>query len=203
MGAMVFERKGERVTVINVNRHPVETTLGVDLIYYTHRYDAFALIQYKNFRREGSGWVYRPDSQLEKELKRMRAVPVTPWSGQPNDFRLTAEACFIKMCKPELAEPLAEGLIPGWYLPVTYWDALHLSGDTRGPREGEVITSETVGRYLNNSQFTDLVARGWLGSRGDASRWVATAVRLGLEEGKSIFLAAHVSATSDTEGTSG
>jgi hypothetical protein len=197
VGAVMFEDRGERVTVINVNRHPVERSLGVDLIYYTHRFDAYVLIQYKSLRREGSEWVYRPDEQLKKELARMRAIPVEAWSGRPDDFRLTAEACYIKVCKSLLSTPLAEGLIPGWYLPVSYWDALSSFGKLSGPKGGIVLTANTVGRYLNNEQFVGMIARGWLGSRGDASRWIDEVIRLGLEEGKSIILAAH----SRTRGT--
>jgi hypothetical protein len=33
----------ERITILNCNRQPLEQTLGVDLIYYSHRFGAFTL----------------------------------------------------------------------------------------------------------------------------------------------------------------
>jgi hypothetical protein len=55
-----------------------------------------------------------------------------------------------------------------------------------------VTSADTIGRYLGNSHFAELVSRGCLGSRRDASKWVGEVVRLGIEEGRSVILASHV-----------
>lgn len=41
VGAAVFEKGEKRLTIVNVNRHKLEQTLGVDLIYYCHRYNSY------------------------------------------------------------------------------------------------------------------------------------------------------------------
>ena len=80
-GVTVFEESGNQLTVINVNRTDVEHALGVDLVYYSHRFASFVLVQYKRMRRESGQNVYRRPS-LKHELERMRALPV---SRKPSD----------------------------------------------------------------------------------------------------------------------
>lgn len=40
VGAAIFRKGQEHLTVMNVNRHAIERTAGVDLIYYFHEYDS-------------------------------------------------------------------------------------------------------------------------------------------------------------------
>ena len=63
----------EYLTILNCNRQPLEQTLGVDLIYYSHRFDSFVLVQYKRMSEGTQGAEYRPgnDPSHEKELERM------------------------------------------------------------------------------------------------------------------------------------
>ena len=58
------------LTILNANRTRVERTLGVDLVYYNHRYNSFTMVQYKRMRGDDNP-VYRPgsDRNLEKELR--------------------------------------------------------------------------------------------------------------------------------------
>ncbi len=70
-GAEFRGPRGERLTIINANRTPIEATLGVDLIYFNHRFESYILVQYKMLRKEGdNAFVYRPasDHSLESEL---------------------------------------------------------------------------------------------------------------------------------------
>lgn len=60
--------------MLNVNASKIENTLGCDLIYYTHRYDAYVLVRYKRLRRGSRDLAYRPDKHLASELARMRAI---------------------------------------------------------------------------------------------------------------------------------
>ena len=100
----VFSKGDERLTVINVNRQPLERTTGADLIYVNETTKSFVLVQYKTFRREGehsSHLVYRPDAQFAAELKRMRKIKVRPPGSTPTlRFRLHPGCCFLKICKP-------------------------------------------------------------------------------------------------------
>jgi hypothetical protein len=78
VGMTRFERRGRRVTVINVNRTSIERTLGVDLIYYTTTFNSYVLVQYKRMQHaDGDAderWHFRPDNQFDEELVRMRTL---------------------------------------------------------------------------------------------------------------------------------
>ena len=90
VGRAVFAEGQNLLTVINVNRSAIERTLGVDLVYFNHRFRSFVLVQYKRMRRESGRSVYRPDKGLEKELRRMRELPLSPDSEDPTQYRLHA-----------------------------------------------------------------------------------------------------------------
>lgn len=47
VGAVTLSNGDESLTIINCNRMPLEQTLGVDLIYYSHKFNSFVLVQYK------------------------------------------------------------------------------------------------------------------------------------------------------------
>jgi hypothetical protein len=191
VGMARFESRGRRVTVINVNRAGIEKAIGVDLIYYTQKYDAYVLVQYK--RRDNDSderWVYRPDSQFDGQLERMRGlVEDDSEPSLPHQYRLDERCCFLKFCVPTLPQAFTPGLIKGAYLPLAYWDCLAGSGVLRGTRGGRVITGKTADRYLNNSQFIDLVQSSWVGSRGATSEQIGQIVRAGVESNESLILA--------------
>ena len=59
----VANSMGQRLTILNCNRQTLEHTLGVDLIYYSHHYRSFVLVQYKRLVAQSRGKpVYHPDS---------------------------------------------------------------------------------------------------------------------------------------------
>lgn len=157
VGAIEFSRRAnpsERMTIMNVNRKAIEHTLGADLLYYHHTYGAFALVQYKRFaREEASGQsrlVYRPsaDRSLRTELRRMRQVDRLALRRQRDgQFRLYSGACYIKLCRPNLLDPLSTDLIPGMYLPLPFWEELCASPRSLGPRGGVLVSYETVRTY--------------------------------------------------------
>jgi hypothetical protein len=63
VGSVVLSDGKEYLTILNCNRQPLERTLGVDLIYYSHRFDSFILVQYKRMTQGKGGWPeYRPES---------------------------------------------------------------------------------------------------------------------------------------------
>jgi hypothetical protein len=118
-GRAVFEEGPNRLTVINVNRTDVERALGVDLLYYNHRFRSFVLVQYKRMRKESRTDVYRPDAGLAAELARMRLLPVShDPSTEPSDYRLHPGSCYLKLCPDVPFRPRGDDLIRGMYLPL-------------------------------------------------------------------------------------
>jgi hypothetical protein len=171
VGAAEFEKGKERLTLLNVNRAPIEETLGVDLIYYQHQYRAYILVQYKRMNADGfGGWAFRPtERQCQKELARMRAFkatnPTMPSVDGTADYRLNAEAFFFKLCKSITFTPMETKLIEGMYIPLDYWELLLKSPKVVGAKKGLRIAYDTVERHLNNQEFVNLVRYGWIGSR--------------------------------------
>ncbi len=181
--------------MLNVNQSKIEKSLGCDLIYYVHDYDAYVLVQYKRLRKGGVGWEYRPDKQLEKELERMRTLTglSTP-SAEPGSHRLGEDFCFLKFCKPEVDDPFSLEMAEGMYLPVSLWDKLVSSEQLLGPLGGTVLTYDNVSRYLTNTNFIALVERAWIGSCNLTSAQITEVIRGALKAGDSVILATSQSA---------
>jgi hypothetical protein len=194
VGATDFELEGKRLTVINVNRLAPEHSLGVDLIYYHHTYEAFVLVQYKRMRREEideqERLVYRPDAHHREQVAQMRQLDTLAADPvAPREYRLNPEACYFKICNPETLDPYATALLPGMYLPLELSELLIDSGEIAGPAGGPAFSYETVERRLSNTLFTDLVQAGWVGTRGDVSAQLRPIVEFMVENGRSVVLA--------------
>lgn len=188
---------GRRLTLLNVNRHPLETVLGVDLIYFSHRHQAFTLVQYKRMRWEskdhgvGRDPVYRPihDKNLGRQIERMRRVASTA-DGSPatslRDYRLGPVSCFLKVCHPEF-DLMSSDLSKGMYMDLDLWDlaTAHLAVDRRG-----AISFNKDMRYLNNTEFMGLVREGWIGSQGITTKSIQDYVVSALRSRHSVTLAA-------------
>lgn len=194
--AQFSDSRGRRVHVMNVNRHPLETTLGADLIYYNHEHDAFTILQYKRMRWEdkstglGREPIYRPahDKNLGKQILRMRAVEPddSPPPSVMSEYRLGRAACYLKICHPDL-ELSGRDLGRGMYLDLDLWDLAlgHLAPTGGNPA---VTYGDTI-RYLNNTEFIALVQGGWIGSRSVTSRRIETYISRALRNRHSVTLA--------------
>ena len=191
VGLATFQQRGQKLTIINVNRTDVEHALGVDLVYYNHHFNAYVLVQYKRMRkRNTTGHEYRPDNQLEKELERMRSLSRSATTAcSPNEYRLNDSGMYLKLCPSTSPSLKPSGLIRGMYLPLEYWDLALASDLTLGVREGRVVTFDNIGRHMSNSLFVELVGSGWIGSRGLTSANVTEIVRASLSGNKSVMLA--------------
>ena len=189
VGSVRFKSGDRSLTVINVNRSPIEETLGVDLIYYNEHFDAFVLVQYKRMlKRAQAGWVYRPDANHDGEIERMakiRSVAADPLDAL--NYRLAPAACFFKLCESVVFDPDASRLLRGMYLPLDYVTACAASA--KGIRGGSAYGYSTVPRHLNNTLFVQLVQDGWVGSAGTASDDLREFVEARVEDGRSMMLA--------------
>lgn len=208
VGGALFESGGHRVTVLNVNRTPLEAALGVDLIYYNHDFGAYLLVQYKRLAEEGSGTarrlVYRPtrDKSFASEMKRM--TEVGSWSGGEaavlRNYRLNAGPCYVKFCSPKADRHLVE-LSKGMYLPLSYLALFLSSPECRGAKAGKLVSFGNIRRHLTNTQFTELCQNGWLGSRAATTGRLTELMRGGLRRSRSVMLAVGSRIPGDT-GTS-
>jgi hypothetical protein len=194
----VFGLAGQKLEVFNVNRNAVETSLGVDLLYWNEYFDAWTLIQYKAMERANSGDreepIYRPDAEFDNALKKMsefRKKWPDGWRPptQAIQYRLCGDGFYFKLCSRVQLEILSEALLPGMYLPRQFISAALESSETRGPQGGRLITFENPGRHINNTVFANLVRDGWIGTRGVSSPTIANIMREALEADRALVIA--------------
>jgi hypothetical protein len=200
-GAAVFESEetSERLTVILANRLPLEEQTGTDLIYFNETYQSFVMVQYKAMEREDrrdgpAQAVYRlPDAQLRKEIDRMNTVLGALKACAPNTdidgFRLAENPFFLKLCPRLVFNPDDVGLVPGMYLPLDYWKLLENDPGIKGPKGGLRITYENAKRHLDNTSFTTVVSKAWVGTTPSQSQVLQDVIRATLETGKAVAIA--------------
>lgn len=200
-GAAVFEseKRTERLTVILANRLPLEEQTGTDLIYFNETYQSFVMVQYKAMEREDreSGlWepVFRiPNRQLKEEIDRMDVVLGALKACAPNTeiggFRLTENPFFLKLCSRLVFNPDDVGLVPGMYLPLDYWKLLEADPGIKGPKGGLRITYENAKRHLDNTSFTTVVSKAWVGTTPSQSQVLQDVIRETLKTGKAVAIA--------------
>jgi hypothetical protein len=197
--AVTLVNRGERMTILNCNRQPLEQTLGVDLIYYNHRFDSFVLVQYKRMTKQSHGVVaYRPNSDQNHgtELKRMlgteralRAIAKSKTSTY-DGFRLSKRPFFLKLCESKAKVTLDTAMVSGMYIPLGLWLRLLRSPSSEGGRGGILIGWDNCPRRLNNGEFTNLLRNGWIGSAAGQSQYLSKIIEEVLGTGRMLIVAA-------------
>jgi hypothetical protein len=197
VGSVVLADGPDRLTILNCNRQPLEQTLGVDLIYYNHRFKSFILVQYKRMIEKDGVLRYRPihDPSHEKEMSRMRAaekllqaIPLTS-SSDTNAYRLSTKPFFIKLCETNAKTALDSGMVSGMYVPLSLWRRLLKSPVVRGPKGGIRITWDNCARRFSNNEFTNLLRYGWIGSSAEHSKKLSEIIESVLRSGRMLVLA--------------
>jgi hypothetical protein len=194
-GITNFRSGDRRLDVVYANRNSLETTLGIDLIYFNEIYQLFVLVQYKLMKRErdGGDFIYRPDEQLRHELNRMDAFYETVKASQVmqshEDFRLSDDGFFVKLVPNKGVQVGVGDLISGMYLPRQYVHFLLGEKGPKGPLGGTQITFQNAKRYMNNSDFIQSINAGWIGTRGIQSVVVRDLIRQHYETGRAVMVA--------------
>ena len=158
------------LTVLLINRQPLEQLIGADLIYYNETFKAFVLIQYKALEKEGSADVFRlPNKDLESELTRMHATLSelaghSDVSAEPECFRLNSNPFYLKFCPRSVKAATSSDLFSGFYVPLGYFDLLTGGSHLAGPKGGKSLSYKNVQRWLTNGDFIPLVRNGWVGT---------------------------------------
>ncbi|GJM43222.1 MAG: hypothetical protein DHS20C21_00640 [Gemmatimonadota bacterium] len=193
---------GSVLTIKNVNRHPLESTLGVDLIYYHNLYDSYVLVQYKRMTPcKDSDFEFRPGGKsYERELQRMsgldRQFGGTKCMGAVEGYRLDSSPFYFKLCPDLLDGPTGSLLVDGMYFPLEYWKRLMSDARVRGPRGGIRVTRKGAERWIENALFVRLLRSGWIGSRPRDSATITSLIQDSLGRQRSVILAAQSSSAS-------
>lgn len=195
-GVSIFEQGARKLEVHYANRNALEHTLGVDLIYYSEAFQLFVLVQYKLMREEADSISYRPDSQLVTELARMDAVNTSIQSSERiqshQEFRLNDDGFLLKLVPATGLKPASGELIKGMYVTREYMNFLIGPNGPKGSKGGSQITFSNSPRHLTNSQFSESVHAGWIGTRGVKSDALATVLRQFYESGRAVLVAYEI-----------
>lgn len=179
--------------VANVDKTPLEKTLGVDLIYRQVDADTFVLVQYKRMVKTSKGWAYRVDAQFFEELERMSRVDdgdKRKSKAGAGTWRLNSGACWFKLVTPpDTFDLTSRKLLPGLYLPLEYAEELLADDCTLGPRGGRRFRWDDIDRYVTSGMFTQLVREGWIGSRGLKTKALKKLIDSSLGEDRAVVLA--------------
>jgi hypothetical protein len=169
----------------------------VDLIYYSHKFKSFVLVQYKRMVDENGIPGYRPnlDSNHAKELARMRLAEQllqTIPNVASNDtacFRLSPAPFFVKLCEAKAPIALDSGMVTGMYVPLQLWESLLASPTVIGPKGGVNVTWENCTRRFSNGEFTNLLRYGWIGSTESHTQKLSEIIERVLDSGRMLVLA--------------
>lgn len=192
-GAVEFEKENQKITLMNVNRQPLEKTLGVDLLIYHHTFQSYILIQYKRMKKEKDVYVYRPtDSSYKSEIKRMNAFEKTlnhNFDSSIKNYRLNNELFYFKLCQAKIENMNSNRMVSGMYIPLDLWKIILDDKCSDGPNGGKLLTYQNTGRYLNNTHFINLAQNGWIGSKIDDFNKITEIVMSSIDSDNSLILA--------------
>lgn len=192
--AISFASGPRRLTIVNANKAGLERATGADLIYYHHGVGSFVLVQYKMLERKSREWVYYPDAQFAKELKRLDQVENLSASDSydPKDhlsYRIGPPVTYFKFCRRNTTfDPNDASMLKGFYVPALYVEPLMASMTPAG--KGKRLTDNGLRpRSLNSGSFARLVSTGFIGTRGSTTALLSDTVRASLELGHSVVAA--------------
>lgn len=195
-----------RLVVIYADKEDLEVVTGTDLIYYRVHQPGWVLVQYKRMKHKrmkqkhsaptSKQWIYRADKQLKREIARMKKVQISEPGPLTDDWRLSPEPFWMKFVSDNKARPLNRRLLPGMYLPLSYFELLLTDTRTAGPRGGRVVGWHNVGRRFDNTQFAALLRDGWIGSSGATSDQIAALVEAALTGDRTVTVALDYAAAS-------
>jgi hypothetical protein len=196
--AKTFTNGDTTLTIILANKQPLETQLGVDLIYVNETVKSVVFVQYKMFAGVDGEEGYRPDQQLNEEIARMDAaaakLAAVPGDDSCDGYRFSADPFFLKFCSKLLSRD-AKGHVPGIYVPVSYWKRLVKTPAAKGKRGGTIIYAETFGRrHFTPTHFIDMVGRGWIGTSALQTNVLAPLLKAAIDGRRAVVVAVESTA---------
>lgn len=188
-GHAVFRRGSEKFEVYTANRRPLERVFGVDLIYLNTTRQNIAMLQYKMLepvnRKRGDGdWIYRPDAQLDSEIRRMRQFSIQHPPGQ-YEYRLNPQVFYLKFIKRDGALKNAAIITP-----LDHFERICDDPACQGPKGGVRISfNGLAGRYLRQAAFLDLLRSGYIGAHAETTAHLKELVQAVVRGNKAVVAA--------------
>jgi hypothetical protein len=163
-GRAVFKRNLERLEILTANRRPLEKVFGIDLIYLNVTRQNIVMVQYKMLepltcKDRDTDWTYRPDKNLDSEIKRMKKFSNQHSLGS-YEYRLNHQIFYLKFVKRNGSLRNA-----GIVLPIDHFERLRADPSCKGARGAVRVSFESLaGRYLRQGPFLDLIRGGYIGA---------------------------------------
>jgi hypothetical protein len=136
---------------------------------------------------------YRPDKQLDKEIARMNdfhhKINLSKEFSSHHEYRLSQDGFLFKLVPCKGLQAASEKLISGMYITREYMRFLLGPNGPKGKRGGRFISFENSPRYLTNTEFSDLVNRGWIGTNCSQSSTIASLIHDFLQTGTAVIVA--------------
>lgn len=188
-GHAIFEKRGQRLDIFTANKRDLEKALGVDLIYVNLAKNNIVMLQYKILKPESkkgqvTDWIYRPDKQLTKEVKRMKKFSKKQLPSV-SEFRLNSDIFYMKFVKKN-------GLISngGIIMPLDHFTKVQSDPESIGTKGGVRVSYETLnGRYMRSTPFIDLISSGYIGSYAETTKHLVKLIEAIIQDGKSVVAA--------------
>lgn len=161
-GRAVFTNANERLVVYTANKGPLEKMLGVDLVYINEVAGNTVMVQYKMLEPSRSStttdWIFRPNTQLRKEIARMALPPV---ASRIKDYRLYRNPFFFKFVKRK-----GDGVShQSFVITLEHLNRVLGSVTSRGTRGGVRVSYRDLdGVYLRESDLIGLIRSGYIGT---------------------------------------
>lgn len=163
-GRAVFEKGNERLIVYTANKGPLEKMLGVDLIYINEVVGNTVMVQYKMLEPPKSAtpaekdWIFRPETQLKKEVARMKLPPM---NRGIDDYRLNRGPFYFKFVKRRGNGISHQSLV----ISLDHFNKILKSTGGKGPKQGIRISYDALDRaYLRESDLIGLIRSGYIGT---------------------------------------
>lgn len=171
-----YERDGVAITVANVNKKPLESVLGVDLVYWDEINSVFTLLQYKRLTRNSrtdatrTPWAYRNRREVQRQLDLMKLPRQRRRTSR--DWRLSPSPFWFKFVRADAFQQSDPKLLRGMYVPADFLTVALADGSlSDGPRGGFQIHHGNT-RYVTRDVFVELIKRGLIGTTTSGTRRV-------------------------------
>ncbi|MFO0834728.1 MAG: hypothetical protein U0638_07145 [Phycisphaerales bacterium] len=192
MDAFSLRRGDNRLDVFVANKAPLEVATGADLVYFNHKYKSITFVQYKMLNSDPGGWAFYCDSKSDEEIARMnqlrdRLAIVAEHEGVATDYRLAEDPFYFKFVKRERLSLNSDELTKGMYLHLPFLELV--TEHEKGPRGGRRISFESAGRWLCNTVFVELLAKGWIGTQGVSVQTLSEVTQALLAERRVLIIA--------------
>lgn len=185
-GRAVFHKGDERLVVYTANKLPLETILGVDLVYINETRGNVVMVQYKILEEDKKAkgdWYFRPDKKLWKEIARMKIPAI---HTATSDYRLSRNPFFFKFVKRKIVDDSHQSFL----VSLDHLNHILSSPAARGPRGGVRMSYDALdGTYLREADMIGLIRSGYVGTHSAETTALATILDAVAKGNKALVLA--------------